>query len=242
MASFCLHLITDRARTFRGAVDDGRDALIDAVARAVAGGVDWVQIREKAAPAREVLDTVEAVQRLTEGTGCGVIVNDRVDAALAAGADGVHLAKRSLPPERVRPLLPTGMLMGASVHSVEEAVEAERRGVDYVTFGHVFPTDSKPGLPPRGLEALQEVVESVPVPVLAIGGITVERLPLVLETGCAGVALIGGVMAAEDPVEAVRALRRILDESPARPRYPFPQPPALNAPVGNLVPTPNTPE
>lgn len=230
MASFCLHLITDRARTFRGAVDDGRDALIDAVARAVAGGVDWVQIREKAAPAREVLDTVEAVQRLTEGTGCGVIVNDRVDAALAAGADGVHLAKRSLPPERVRPLLPTGMLMGASVHSVEEAVEAERQGVDYVTFGHVFPTPSKPGLSPRGLTALRQVVEAVDIPVLAVGGITAAQLPHVLATGCAGVAVIGAILAAEDPEEEARRLKRAMERFSGRPRRPFPRPARTTVP------------
>lgn len=234
---FSLHLITDRGRVRRLPTDaSGFSSVIHAASLALAHGADWVQVREKGGSARDVLHITRSLLPVAADQPIprGVLVNDRVDVVLASGAHGVHLAKKSLPPRLVRRLLGPRLLMGVSVHSLEEALEAVEAGADYLTFGHIFPTESKPGLPPRGLEALQRVVEAVPVPVLAIGGITAQRLPSVLETGCAGVALIGGVMAAEDPVEAVRALRRVMDASPARPRHPFPPPPPVpREPAGN---------
>jgi len=96
--------------------------------------------------------------------------------------------------------------------------------VDYVTFGHVYPTSSKPGLPPRGVLELAEIVESVDVPVLAIGGIDASNVEEVLHTGCAGVAVISAVVAAPDPRSAARRLRQAVDSSPSNPRRPFPEP------------------
>jgi thiamine-phosphate pyrophosphorylase len=108
------------------------------------------------------------------------------------------------------------------VHSVEEAEAAARAGADYVTFGHVFQTESKPGLPPQGVVALRRVVAAAPVPVLAIGGITPDNAAPLLETGCAGVAVIRAVLGAEDPGVAVAALRQAMAASRAAPRRPFP--------------------
>lgn len=211
---FHLHLITDRKRA--------RGELIESVRKALAAGVDWVQVREKTAPAAELYDQARRILEIARPLGAGVIINDRVDVALAVGASGVHLAKKSLPPEAARPLLRPGQLLGRSVHSLEEAL-AVAREVDYLTFGNVFPTESHPGVPPKGVEELARVVRAVDVPVLAIGGITLENLDLVLETGCAGIAVIGAILGDPDPAEAARRLREALDASRFRPRIPFPE-------------------
>lgn len=211
-----LHLITDSRRC--------RGDLITAVGRALRSGVDWVQVREKSAPALELYQLVTVLAPLCREAGAGLIVNDRVDVALAAGADGVHLAKKSLPPRLVRPLVGPDLVVGCSVHSLQEAREAAQGGADYLTFGNVFATASHPGFPPKGLESLREVVQAVDVPVIAIGGITLDTLPDVLATGCAGVAVIGALLEAPDPAEATQSFCRALQETPHRPLRPFPIP------------------
>ena len=147
---FQIHLITDRKST--------RGDLLGAVGSALMGGVDWVQVREKSGSARELYETARAIIPLARRCGTEVTINDRIDVALAIGAGGVHLAAKSLPPRAVRDLLGDHRILGASVHGPEEAREAVEGGVDYVTFGHVYPTSSKPGLPPRGVLELAEVV------------------------------------------------------------------------------------
>jgi thiamine-phosphate pyrophosphorylase len=206
-----LQLVTDRL--------ESRLPLGLAVARAVRGGVDCVQVREKGRPAREVFEAVREVLEAVGGAA-RVVVNDRVDVAVAAGAHGVHLAASSLPPAAARLLLPrqTGWILGVSVHSLEEARVAAEAGADYVTFGHVFPTGSKPGVPSRGLEALAEVVQAVPVPVLAIGGIGPDNVREVLATGCAGVAVIRAILNAPDPEGEARRLRDAMASAAGRPR------------------------
>ncbi|MCL5046186.1 MAG: thiamine phosphate synthase, partial [Actinobacteria bacterium] len=164
------------------------------------------------------------VGRLCRRAGAGFLVNDRLDVALAAGADGVHLAKRSLPPAAVRPLLRPGMILGCSVHSLEEAVAAAEGGAGYLTFGHVYPTSSHPGQPPRGVSELARVVRAVPVPVLAIGGITPDNAGPVLATGCAGIVVISAILSESDPARAARVLREAVDSFHHRPRFPFPGP------------------
>ncbi len=210
---FVLHVVTDPL--------ESRLPLPEALRRAASAGVDAIQVREKGRPADELLAHVLAAV----GSGCPcVLVNDRVDVALAAKAAGVHLPARSLPVAAARRLLPraAGWLVGRSVHGVQEAQQAARDGADYVTFGHVFQTGSKPGLPPQGVTTLRQVVEAATVPVLAIGGVTPENVDTLLETGCAGVAVIRAVLAAEDPGGAVAALRRAMAASRATPRHPFP--------------------
>lgn len=212
---FQLHVITDRKRCLGD--------LTDAIHRALTGGVDWVQVREKTAPALETYTLARQLQDACGETGAGLIINDRVDIAVAIHAGGVHLAKKSLPPAVVRPLLASGQLLGCSVHSLEEAVRAARAGVDYLTFGNVFATDSHPGVPAKGVTVLQAIVEMIEVPVLAIGGITLENVTEVLATGCAGVAVIGAILAAADPAAAAARLRDALDRYSGPPRHPFPE-------------------
>nr|MDP9485910.1 thiamine phosphate synthase [Actinomycetota bacterium] len=195
------------------------------VARAaLRAGVDWVQIRDKAGPARDIFDAAKGIIPDARRAGAGVLVNDRLDVAMASGADGVHLAGKSLPPETARALLGEAPLLGISVHGLGEAREAVEAGVDYVTFGHVYPTSSKPGLPPRGVVELAEIVESVDVPVLAVGGIDAGNVCEVLRTGCAGVAVISAIGDARNPETETRRFREALDGSGLSPRHPFTRP------------------
>ncbi|MBX6377161.1 MAG: thiamine phosphate synthase, partial [Clostridia bacterium] len=199
-----VYVVTDRHL-----VDEGR---LPAVCAAAARGGAWaVQVRERDLPAADLLSLVRAVVaavREVAGETVPVLVNDRVDVALAAPADGVHLPERGLPVREARRLLGDRALVGASAHSPAAAAAAAAAGADFVVFGHVFETASKAGLPPRGLAELAAVCAVASVPVLAIGGIGPERVPAVLAAGAAGVAVRGAVMAAPDPVAAVRALRQ----------------------------------
>lgn len=213
---FQLHLITDRKQA--------RGEPAKAAIPALKGGVDCVQVREKGGPARSLYDTaLEILPHARDDSIARVLVNDRADVALACGADGVHLAAKSLPPEAVRGMIGE-RLLGVSVHCLEEAQEAVAGGADYVTFGHVYPTSSKPGLPPQGIRQLAGIVESVEVPVLAIGGIDASNVGEALATGAAGIAVIAAIIGAADPESEARKLRRALDESSFHPRHPFPEP------------------
>jgi thiamine-phosphate diphosphorylase len=156
--------------------------VIDCAARAVRNGVGMIQVREKDMPALELFDLVCRVRDLAAGTGTRVLVNDRLDIALAAGIDGVHLPADGLPPDRVRPLI---KILGVSTHSVEEAVTAEKARANFIVFGPIF---DSPGKRPVGLTSLIRVVSSVRIPVLAIGGITAANSGLILNAGAAGIA------------------------------------------------------
>ena len=142
--------------------------------------------------ARDLSRLVSQCLDAVKGTRTRVLVNERVDVALTTGAHGVHLRGDSMPASRVRPLAPIGFLIGRSVHSVSEAVEvAADGGADYLLFGAVFATGSKPGQAPAGLHALAAVSSAVYLPVLAVGGISRDTAPQLAATGCAGFAAIG---------------------------------------------------
>jgi thiamine-phosphate pyrophosphorylase len=168
-------------------------ALAEAAGRAARAGVDLVQIREPSFEAATLLDLARRVEKALEGTPARCLVNERVDAAIAAGAAGVHLPAAAPPCARVRSIVPESFLVGRSVHSADEARAVEAAGgCDYLVFGTVYPSLSKPvGHPVAGLEALACVCASVRLPVLAIGGVTVDRLADVAAAGAAGAAAIG---------------------------------------------------
>jgi thiamine-phosphate pyrophosphorylase len=158
--------------------------LLARVNAAIREGIDIIQIREKDLDGRSLYELVCRIRDAAAGSHTRVLVNDRLDVALAAGVDGVHLPSNGLPAARVRPFVKT---LGCSIHSLEEAIQAERDGADFAVFGAVFET---PGKQPAGLEALREVAAAVKIPVLAIGGITHENTRAVLEAGAAGIAAI----------------------------------------------------
>lgn len=174
--------ITDR-RTLRG------ETLVEAVARNLQGEPDWIQIREKDLPARELFALVRSLTALPNPRGVKLIVNSRADVALAAGASGVHLPSGSPPASHWRAIAPAGFLIGVSCHSIDEVREAAQEGAAYVLFGPVFAPLSKIApLPPRGLDDLARAAQAVNIPVLALGGITRENSDACLAAGAAGIA------------------------------------------------------
>ena len=185
---------------------------IEQAAEAAEAGVDIIHVREPGLEAAALCGIVAGVVSATRGSATKVLVNDRVDVALACGADGVHLRGDSMPAARVRRMVPDGFLIGRSVHSASEVSGAARAvldGVDYLVAGTVFPTASKPGLSTwLGLEGLSAVAGAVRVPVLAIGGMSVERAPDVARAGARGLCAIGLFADRERPIkEVVRLLR-----------------------------------
>jgi thiamine-phosphate pyrophosphorylase len=214
--------VTDRRRT--GAVGETaqRDCLLQQTAFAVAAGVDVIQVRERDLPARHLCGLVADVVAQARGSRTRVVVNDRIDVAVAAKADGVHLRGDSIPPNAVRPLVPAGFLIGRSVHSVDEALHVHR-AVDYLIAGTVWPSRSKaPNHPLLGTAGLGSIARASNVPVLAIGGVTLAALDQLGETGAAGAAAIdlfwpeGGtseLCRAVPLVEVVREARARFDRS-----------------------------
>jgi thiamine-phosphate pyrophosphorylase len=200
-----LYLVTDRA------LARGR-TVPEVVSAAVSGGVTCVQVREKEAGARDFLAEVRATLRALAGTGVPLIINDRVDVALAAGADGIHVGQTDLPLADVRRLVGEEMIVGVSVESVEDAVAAEREGADYVSVSPVYltptKTDTASGLGPEGVAAVRAAVRC---PVVAIGGLNRETVGDVIRAGADGVAVVSAVMSAPDPAAAARELREIID-------------------------------
>jgi thiamine-phosphate pyrophosphorylase len=180
-------MITDRRRLGPNA----EGLLAGRVGAAAAAGVHLVQIRERDLEGRRYVRLVAGCVEAVRGTRARVLVNDRLDVALAAGAHGVHLRADSVAASRVRRMAPPGYVIGRSVHSAAEALHAAADGgADYLLFGTVFPTASKPGQAAAGERALAEIVAATSLPVVAVGGVTVATAPEVARTGAAGVAAI----------------------------------------------------
>lgn len=177
---------------------------------AIRGGASVIQLRDKTASSRELYALAVAMQLLCTSLGATFIVNDRVDIALAANTDGVHLGQTDLPIPAARRLLGPDKLIGGTASTLEEAMQVERDGADYVGFGHIFPTTTKekPSAP-KGIEALSQVIASVKIPVMAIGGITHANAHLVARTGAA-IAVVSAVCASENPTAATRSLVDII--------------------------------
>ena len=189
------------------------EALVGRMEIAARAGVDWIQLREKDLSGRALAELLrEALRRVP--AGCRIVLNDRLDVACALGAGGVHLGRESLSVEDARRLVggrgaTQDFLVGASTHSLAAALSAEKAGADYLVFGPVYATPSKAQYgPPQGIERLAEVCHAVSLPVLAIGGITVENARACLEAGAAGIAAIRLFEEASDLPAVVDALRR----------------------------------
>ena len=192
-----LLLVTDRRAT------GGRD-LVDVVDRALGAGLPAVQLRDKDLSGRALYELAERLRAATARRGALLFVNDRVDVAVAVGADGVHLGGGALPVEVARRLLPPGALIGASVHAVADAAAV---AAEFVVFGPVFATPSKAAFgTPQGTDRLAAAVRGAGKPVLAIGGIDAGKLDSVRATGAHGIAVIRAILGAGDPGAATRAL------------------------------------
>lgn len=171
--------------------------------------ITMLHVREKTKSAKEVSHLIERLQKAGVPSS-KIIVNDRVDVALCTGVKGVQLTHHSLDVAQVRRALPE-MEIGCSVHSVLEAQGAEQNGADFIMYGHIFKTDSKRDVKPRGLAQLQHVVDQTTIPVIAIGGITPENVRDVMKTGAAGIAVMSGVLEALSPLQAVKLYKQQLE-------------------------------
>jgi thiamine-phosphate pyrophosphorylase len=200
-----LCLVTDRRRLCAACDDDaiGR-CLIAQIRAAVDAGLDLVQIRERDVEAGRLADLVTEAVAVARGSRTRILVNDRLDIAVACGAHGVHLRADSMPASAVRSIAPAGFLVGRSVHDADEAARAAP-DVDYLIAGTVFPSASKPDAEPLlGDAGLADVARASAAPVLGIGGVTIERFPRVAAAGAAGVAGIG-LFLSDAPASQCRA-------------------------------------
>jgi thiamine-phosphate diphosphorylase len=176
---------------------------------ALAGGADMIQLRDKAGDLRDLLPQARAIRALCRSHGAVFIVNDRVDLALAADADGAHVGQEDLPAASARRLLGPRRLLGVSTHDPGQAEAAQRAGADYIGFGPMFATGTKDtGYTPRGLDALRTIRGAVPLPILAIGGITVENVGDVIAAGATAPAVISAVVRAPDIAAAAAEFRK----------------------------------
>ena len=192
-----LYVILDRAAA------RGRDLeeILDAT---IAGGCRLIQLREKEWPSGRLLPLAERLRERCRRGSVTFIVNDRVDLAIAVGADGVHLGQDDLPTRAARPLLRPGMVLGRSIHSVVQAREAQAEGADYIAVGSMFPTQTKPDFDLVGPELLRTVRPETKAPLIGIGGITRANVAQVIRAGADGVAVISAVCGAPDPAAATR--------------------------------------
>jgi thiamine-phosphate pyrophosphorylase len=207
---FDLYVVTDRQLTA------GRPLCL-VVEAALRGGARALQLREKDLSPRELYPLALEMRQLTQMYGAHLLINDRVDVALAVDADGVHLTTTSLPVTVARQLLGPGRLIGVSTHSMAEAQAAANEGADFVVFGPVFYTPSKaPYGEPVGLDALRAVRAAITLPILAIGGVKTANLDQVLDAGADGIALISAIISADDPMAASQDLLGTLRASKAK--------------------------
>lgn len=206
-----LYVVTD--------VEVGRGlSHLDQARLAVAGGADVVQLRDKTMNTSALLREARAIREVTAAAGALFIVNDRLDVALAVGADGVHLGQADLPVEEARVLAPPGFIVGISVGDVAEAVEAATGGADYVALSPTFSTASKADAGPgHGLATLRAIRSAVSVPLLGIGGIGPENVAAVISAGADGVAVISAVVGQEDVTAAARTMKNLVAAAKSAP-------------------------
>lgn len=170
--------------------------------------VDVIHLREKAKTADELVHIIEELKRYQVPLS-KIVINDRADVAYAMKVRGIHLAYHSLSPDQVKQNF-SSLLVGRSIHSIDEARLAEEQGADYVFYGHVYSSQSKQGQPPRGIFSLEEVAKSVSIPVIAIGGIDYERISEIKQTSAYGIAVMSGIFLAENPAEEAKRYQNFL--------------------------------
>lgn len=210
MPDLSLYLATDRN------LSQGR-ATVDIVRAAVAGGVTCVQLREKNCGTREFVDEARTVRALLTGTGVPLIINDRIDVALAVGADGVHLGQTDMHIADARRIVGRSMLIGISAECPDDAIRAEAQGADYVGISPVFATLTKTDTaPPLGLNGVRAIRAAVSIPLVGIGGVGSANAAQVIHAGCDGVAVVSAIVSALDPKRAAAELKAIIDTAKER--------------------------
>lgn len=199
-----LYLVTDNS--------DDVEKFLNTIEEAIKGGVSVVQIREKTADTLEFYNLALQVKEITTKYNVPLIINDRVDVALAIDADGVHVGQSDMPCDITRKLIGEDKILGVSAATIEEAKKAERDGADYIGTGAVFPTKTKDDAPSITKEELKELVDTVNIPIVAIGGINLENAESLKDTGIAGFSVVSAIMSADNPKEASKTLKEIYNK------------------------------
>jgi thiamine-phosphate pyrophosphorylase len=181
---------------------------------ALRGGASVIQLRDKTASSKDLYAWAVGIQALCMTFGATFIINDRLDIALAANTDGVHLGQTDLPISVARKILGNTKLIGGSASSLHEALQVQRDGADYIGFGHIYTTTTKDKpTPPKGISGLNEILSSVSIPVMAIGGISQKNIHEVASSGVQSIAVVSAVCAAENPLNATRDMIRVIAEA-----------------------------
>jgi len=204
---YTLYLVTDRGQS------RGRSTL-EIVQAAVRGGVTCVQLREKNCSAREFIAEATAIQSFLKEHGIPLIINDRLDIAQAIQADGVHLGQNDIPLKMARAIVKDSMLIGISAESLQDAVEAERDGADYIGVSPIYTTATKSDTAPAlGLEGLREIRKAVKIPLVGIGGLNRSNAAEVIGNGADGIAVVSAIVSADDPENAAAELSEIIRQA-----------------------------
>ena len=199
---YSIYLVTDR----RNKTDE---EFLNIIEEAIKGGTTVVQLREKTASTKEFYDLALRVKEITSRYGVPLLINDRIDIALAIDSEGVHIGQDDMPADIAREIIGEDKILGVSASTVEEAKKAENDSADYIGSGAVFPTATKDDADSVSKEELKEIVDSIDIPVVAIGGITVENASSLKDSGIAGFSVVSAIMSAEDPKEASKKLKEI---------------------------------
>ena len=198
-----LYLVTDNS--------DDREKFLKTIEEAIKGGVSVVQIREKTADTLDFYNLALEVKEITTKYDVPLIINDRVDVALAIDADGVHVGQSDMPCDVTRKLIGEDKILGVSAATIDEAKKAEKDGADYIGSGAVFPTATKDDAPSITKDELKEIVESINIPVVAIGGITIDNANELTDTGIKGLSVVSAIMSADNPKKASEKLLNIFN-------------------------------
>lgn len=198
-----LYLVTDKS--------DDVEKFLKTIEEAIKGGVSVVQIREKTADTLDFYNLALKVKKITDQYNVPLIINDRVDVALAIDADGVHVGQSDMPCDVTRKLVGPDKIVGVSAATIDEAKKAENDGADYIGTGAVFPTATKDDAPKITKKDLKEVVDSINIPVVAIGGINLENASELKDTGIKGLSVVSAIMSSEDPKKSAEKLLNIFN-------------------------------
>ena len=199
---YSVYLVTDR----RNKTDE---EFLNIIEEAIKGGTTIVQLREKTASTKEFYELALRVKEITSRYGVPLLINDRIDIALAVDSEGVHIGQDDMPADIAREIIGDDKILGVSASTVDEAKKAEMDSADYIGSGAVFPTATKDDADSVSKEELNEIVDSIDIPVVAIGGITVKNANTLKGSGIAGFSVVSAIMSAEDPKEASRKLKEI---------------------------------
>ena len=199
---YSVYLVTDSR-------DKSEEEFLAIIEEAIKGGTSIVQLREKTASTKDFYELALKVKEITSRYDVPLLINDRIDIALAIDSEGVHIGQDDMPADIARAIIGDEKILGVSASTVDEAVKAQKDGADYIGSGAVFPTSTKDDADSVSKDELKEIVNSIDIPVVAIGGITLENAQELKDTGISGFSVVSAIMGAKDPQEASKKLKEI---------------------------------